>query len=189
MDGALALFTKQGVGATRVEDITERADVAKGVFYNYFSSKDDLVAELLDEALGALVREYPSLDAEQPPRARTRALAEAHLAHFRSHPEHIVLLHQARGLLKVHASEGGRLKQIFRTYVFDLGGRLLGSARESWTDEQVLELGTVAAGALSGCISYRLAVGLAGVSARLVDVVDGAVTAWIATRPAPDGAP
>ena len=36
---ALALFRDQGYEATTIEQITERADVAKGTFFNYFPSK------------------------------------------------------------------------------------------------------------------------------------------------------
>jgi AcrR family transcriptional regulator len=43
---ALRLFTKHGVGATTVEQITRAADVAKGTFYLYFATKEDVVAAL-----------------------------------------------------------------------------------------------------------------------------------------------
>lgn len=43
---ALELFHEKGYDATPVEEITERADVAKGTFFNYFPSKEALLAEL-----------------------------------------------------------------------------------------------------------------------------------------------
>ncbi|HSJ54954.1 MAG TPA: helix-turn-helix domain-containing protein [Anaerolineae bacterium] len=43
---AMALFHEKGYDATPIEDITERADVAKGTFFNYFPSKEALLAEL-----------------------------------------------------------------------------------------------------------------------------------------------
>lgn len=43
---AMALFHEKGYDATPVEEITERADVAKGTFFNYFPSKEALLAEL-----------------------------------------------------------------------------------------------------------------------------------------------
>ncbi len=46
MDAALRLFLKQGVGPTTIEQITSGADVAKGTFYLYFSSKDDVLSAL-----------------------------------------------------------------------------------------------------------------------------------------------
>jgi TetR/AcrR family transcriptional repressor of nem operon len=41
-----ALFVEKGVAATTLEDITSRAGVSKGLFYQYFHSKEDLVAVL-----------------------------------------------------------------------------------------------------------------------------------------------
>lgn len=41
---ALALFAEQGVAATTVEQITEAADVGKGTFFNYFPSKEHVLA-------------------------------------------------------------------------------------------------------------------------------------------------
>ena len=46
MNAAERLFLEHGVGSTTVEQITSAADVAKGTFYLYFSSKDDLRAAL-----------------------------------------------------------------------------------------------------------------------------------------------
>lgn len=43
---SLELFHEQGYSTTTVEDITERADVAKGTFFNYFPSKEALLSEL-----------------------------------------------------------------------------------------------------------------------------------------------
>jgi len=46
LDEALALFREKGYDETTVEEITERADVSKGTFFNYFSSKQALLSEL-----------------------------------------------------------------------------------------------------------------------------------------------
>lgn len=47
MDAAEALFVEQGVGPTTVDQITARAQVAKGTFYNHFTSKDEVVEALV----------------------------------------------------------------------------------------------------------------------------------------------
>jgi AcrR family transcriptional regulator len=57
---ARELFAEQGVGATRTGEITERADVAAGSFYNHFEDKDEIVEVLLRdiaESQGALMDE------------------------------------------------------------------------------------------------------------------------------------
>src|SRR5213079_2510898 len=40
---ALLLFASKGYAETTVEDITEAADVGKGTFFNYFSSKEHIL--------------------------------------------------------------------------------------------------------------------------------------------------
>jgi AcrR family transcriptional regulator len=46
LDAAQRLFLERGVGPTTIEHITAAADVAKGTFYLYFKSKDDLRSAL-----------------------------------------------------------------------------------------------------------------------------------------------
>ncbi len=43
---AVELFERQGYESTTVQQIVDRAQVAKGTFFNYFVSKEDLVMEL-----------------------------------------------------------------------------------------------------------------------------------------------
>jgi len=43
---AVELFEMQGYEATTVQQIAERAAVAKGTFFNYFNSKEELMMEL-----------------------------------------------------------------------------------------------------------------------------------------------
>lgn len=75
---ARELFAEQGVGETRIGEITERADVAAGSFYNHFSDKAEIVeallAEITDEQ-GALVDELTA-DIDDP--AAVVALAHRH---------------------------------------------------------------------------------------------------------------
>lgn len=46
---ALELFHEKGFDATTVDEITERADVAKGTFFNYFPKKEAVLEALSDE--------------------------------------------------------------------------------------------------------------------------------------------
>lgn len=48
LDVALELFTAEGYDHASVEQITKRAGVAKGTFYHYFASKQDLAEQLVD---------------------------------------------------------------------------------------------------------------------------------------------
>jgi AcrR family transcriptional regulator len=46
LEAALQVFRTRGAGAATVEDITVTARVAKGTFYRYFTSKEDIIAAL-----------------------------------------------------------------------------------------------------------------------------------------------
>jgi len=46
LEASLDLFREKGYQATTVEEITGRADVAKGTFFNYFASKEALLDDL-----------------------------------------------------------------------------------------------------------------------------------------------
>ena len=54
---AIELFVKKGFDDVTVDEITRRADVAKGTFFNYFPTKTDVLADyfqaLIDDLLSA----------------------------------------------------------------------------------------------------------------------------------------
>lgn len=53
IEAARILFARQGVDATRINEITEEADVGFGSFYNHFASKDEIVEAVLAETVRA----------------------------------------------------------------------------------------------------------------------------------------
>jgi TetR/AcrR family transcriptional regulator, cholesterol catabolism regulator len=56
-EAALWLFREKGYDDTTVEEISERADVAKGTFFNYFPRKDALLESLAEDVVGELFDE------------------------------------------------------------------------------------------------------------------------------------
>ena len=48
-DVALRLFVEKGIQQTSVQEIIEQADISKGTFYNYFSSKNDCISKILED--------------------------------------------------------------------------------------------------------------------------------------------
>src|SRR6202789_262571 len=52
--GAIKLFGTRGFTETTVEHITDAADVAKGTFFNYFSTKEMLLTDLMERRLDIL---------------------------------------------------------------------------------------------------------------------------------------
>jgi AcrR family transcriptional regulator len=49
---AVALFAEHGYDATSVNQVVQRAEVAKGALYHHFASKDDLLFEVYDKLIG-----------------------------------------------------------------------------------------------------------------------------------------
>jgi len=53
LDAARALFARQGVDNTRINEITTAAEVGFGSFYNHFESKEAIVEAVLEDAIAA----------------------------------------------------------------------------------------------------------------------------------------
>jgi AcrR family transcriptional regulator len=51
LQAAFDLFLAQGVEATKIEDICERADVANRTFFNHFATRQDMVRALAEKRL------------------------------------------------------------------------------------------------------------------------------------------
>lgn len=64
---ALALFAERGYLATTVEDITEAADVGKGTFFNYFPTKEHVLATYGSERIAAVERSLKEARAGKRP--------------------------------------------------------------------------------------------------------------------------
>ena len=61
---ARTLFARQGVDNTRINEITDEADVGFGSFYNHFESKDAIVEAVLAEAVAAQAAAIDALTAD-----------------------------------------------------------------------------------------------------------------------------
>jgi AcrR family transcriptional regulator len=64
---ALELFAERGFLETTVEDITEAADVGKGTFFNYFRTKEHILAEFGGERTAAVERTLENVKATKGP--------------------------------------------------------------------------------------------------------------------------
>jgi len=64
MKAAQRVFLERGVGPATIEQITEGAGVAKGTFYLYFSSKEDILAGLRDRFGQDLLKKIKAAIAE-----------------------------------------------------------------------------------------------------------------------------
>lgn len=71
---ACKLFRDKGFEATTIDDITERADVAKGTFFNYFPRKESVLGYLSEVRMAEAVENAEAILAARKP-ARVKLLA------------------------------------------------------------------------------------------------------------------
>jgi AcrR family transcriptional regulator len=76
---ARTLFAARGVEPTTIAEIADQADVAVGSFYNYFATKDELLAAMLEQALGEERRALESRQAQVTDPAEVISIAHRHL--------------------------------------------------------------------------------------------------------------
>ncbi len=72
------LFAEQGVGATRLGEITERADVAVGSLYNHFSGKEEIVDAVMAEIAEEQGQVVDAMTADLEDPAEVVAFAHRH---------------------------------------------------------------------------------------------------------------
>ena len=100
LDAAQTLFLAQGIAATSVDAIVAGADVAKGTFYLYFDSKQQLLAALRQRYIDTYCEELRIAMNECPPddwRGRLRAWVAAGVdGYLNHHALHDLVFHQFR---------------------------------------------------------------------------------------------
>lgn len=99
LEEAGRLFITKGFDAVTVEEIASAADVAKGTFFNYFESKENLLGQLLYSRIQSLLASPPAPGARADERIRLlfqtlweeltpyRHMARRMFAHAIAHPK------------------------------------------------------------------------------------------------------
>lgn len=65
LDAALEVFAKYGYHSSSVSAIAEKAGIAKGLMYNYFKSKEDVLYELMIDMIVPYVQEIFPVNQEK----------------------------------------------------------------------------------------------------------------------------
>jgi AcrR family transcriptional regulator len=93
MTTAARLFAERGYHPTSVADIVAALGVGKGVFYWYFASKEELLAELLRASNRALrKRQQAAIEGTDDPVTRIELGIRATLAWFAEHREYFAII-------------------------------------------------------------------------------------------------
>jgi AcrR family transcriptional regulator len=153
LEAARNAFVRHGLTGTTVSQIARGADVAKGTVYLYFRSKDEILRQLLDDAVGELLRDTVPVLAE--PIAldeKLRRFLDATLAFFDRHRDfleqcHFELTPEMR--TKTVQAIGKIFAAQIRAWRGVLAGRSRGSAR----------LAVAPASAAAGIVSFAYGLG------------------------------
>lgn len=87
MNAAFALIAKQGYESTSISQIAVEAGVSKGLMYNYFESKEDLLEKLVTGALGEGEKIIGSL-IDDDPAVTLRNMFTWFFKELRERPDH-----------------------------------------------------------------------------------------------------
>lgn len=75
LSAARSCFSRAGIGATTMDAIAERADVARGTLFNYFPSKAEIVSALVSEKNDAFIAIVAAAaESDLPLEARVRRI-------------------------------------------------------------------------------------------------------------------
>jgi AcrR family transcriptional regulator len=94
VETALELFRTQGFEGTRIQDIAERLRISEATFFNYFPTKQSVLAAvadgMIDRSVGALAQQ--ATDVDRPVRERLHEVARVFSEQFEGDRAFIALL-------------------------------------------------------------------------------------------------
>jgi AcrR family transcriptional regulator len=120
---AARLFAQQGFSATSMNQVAEACGVAKPTLYHYFQDKQELLAQICDSHVHALLALVDEVKADRlEPETQVRALIERFTqAYADAHDEHRVLTSEIRFLAD---TERERLLDVERRVVAEFASAL-----------------------------------------------------------------
>ena len=110
-------FLVDGYAATSMSSIAARLGGSKGTLYNYFKSKEELFAAVMQRQCGALAETlFDVTDDGEAPRER--------LEHFASAFLKLLLTPESLGMHRVVVGESGRFPELGRMF-YDMGPKVI----------------------------------------------------------------
>jgi len=120
---ALELFSERGLSSVTVEQITQRADVGKGTFFNYFANKEAILTDFGADQLARIEQAVERGEIQGPPPARLQQLLQV----LASHP--LLTPALARDLF-TSALNNQRVTEVEGPTIWHIQGLLAGIIRE-----------------------------------------------------------
>jgi AcrR family transcriptional regulator len=84
---AMELFIKQGYHATSIGEIAKNANISKGLLYNYFKGKEELLATMVEVRISELVHVMNTANALKTPADQLKYIVEGAIDNVQQKPE------------------------------------------------------------------------------------------------------
>ncbi len=150
---ARSVFTEKGLSVS-VDEITKRADVARGSFYYHFKSRERLIEYLVDEILSELTEHMNARCADKKDLESTLdGIIETHISFFSNRWQDFVVYYQGRADLTLDESYVG-LEKPFLKYAKSIEKLIDTSIPEPISDTRLRRVANAIAGFISGYYSF-----------------------------------
>jgi len=154
LEAARSVFAEKGMDLTRIDEISERADVGKGTFYYHFKGKNQIVRELvkgvLDELMAAIEEKRGNASDIQ---SLLDGLISAHIEFFNNRWEDFVLYFQGRSDLTLVEGYTG-IETPFIDYLECIEGLLESVIKQRLPSPVLRRIACAVAGFMSGYYSF-----------------------------------
>ncbi|WP_044639970.1 TetR/AcrR family transcriptional regulator [Risungbinella massiliensis] len=86
-NAALELFIRKGYHATSISDIAKQAGISKGLLYNYFKGKEELLATMVKARVGEMIKVMNHAKAIETPAEQLKHIIEGAINNVYHNPE------------------------------------------------------------------------------------------------------
>ena len=156
LKAARELFAEKGIDLTTIDDITQRADVAKGTFYYHYTDKNEVISELIRQVMDELIRlmEERCEDTTELT-SLLESIIQVHIDFFSSRWEDFVLYYQGRADLKLKEGYSG-LEIPFLEYLEAIENLVESVIMQDLDKPLLRRMACAVAGFLSGYYSFTV---------------------------------
>lgn len=86
-EAAIELFMRKGYHATSIDDVSKHAGVSKGLLYNYYKGKEELLGAMVEARIGELIQVMEKAEALESPAEQLKHIVEGAVDNVRRSPE------------------------------------------------------------------------------------------------------
>ena len=125
LDAAVVAFATRGFHACRVADIADEANVAYGLVYHYFRSKDEVLDTLFLERWNVLLEVIAEIDGQPlPAREKLHAIASFIIESYRHDPDlmKVIIVEVTRATNSFGRTHLGKIREAY-ALIADIVGK------------------------------------------------------------------